>query len=530
MARTRQPQGPTRIDWSNPLVRLLALAYVGGQRIDVVKQRTATFDANVSVEPVSYGLATRTPVSNGVSFGTGPVITGSSGAVVCLANPTSSGTNYSAAFSQRSTSPNRQFGLLFNSSGVYVSAGSLEAYMFDGNAIPLRTSISNTVIDGKWHSYGANFNGGYLSLFVDGAILDSSSPNEQSVGSCVDASQIVNIGTLAGASTNGADYKTAFLGVWNRLLSTDEYRSLSENPWQIFAPPRRIWIQLGAASGGAGATGTSAATLASVTGTAAGTLAIAAASAATLGAVTGTAAGEAAIAGTSAQSLAATTGTAAATLAIAATSAATLAATTGTAAGTLAIAATSAETIGAVTGAANGTTLGAASGTSAATLANTTGTAAGTLALAATSSATVGIVTGTSAGTISIGGASAQTLNDVTGVAVGNTTGVTNGVSIVTLDSVSGSAAGYADILATSSGALDAISGTAAGAISIIGVSADILADVTCGVPPPTLPLEVPTSSRTLAAAVIRLGASPLAAESLRLGATPTRKAPPRLG
>lgn len=248
MARTRQPQGAARIDWSNPLARLLALAYVGGQRIDVVKQRTATFDANVSVEPVSYGLATRTPVSNGVSFGTGPVITGSSGAVVCLANPTSSVTNYSSAFSQRSTSPNRQFGLLFNSSVVYASAGSLEAYMFDGAAVPFRTSISNTVIDGKWHSYGANFNGGYFSLFVDGAILDSSSSSEQSVGSCVDASQIVTTGTLAGSSINGADYKTAFLGVWNRLLSTDEYRSLSENPWQIFAPPRRLWIQLGGAA------------------------------------------------------------------------------------------------------------------------------------------------------------------------------------------------------------------------------------------------------------------------------------------
>ncbi len=45
---------------------------------------------------------------------------------------------------------------------------------------------------------------------------------------------------------------------------------------------------------------------------------------------------------------------------------------------------------------------------------------------------------------------------------------------------------------------------------------------------PPTLPLEVPESTRTLNAQESRIGSSPVAADPRRLGAATTRKAPPR--
>lgn len=517
MARTRQPQGMVRA-----IIPRYADATVAINFAQLRNQGTI-----VTCQPILTGGATQRPNVGGI--GAGPP--DANGGYIALGTTAATQLNTQSGVICWVPTTTSAVAALFNSSFTagangfainQLANGTVELSKHNTAAIVTTTNAANNnAVNTLAWSYTT---AGTATVVLNGVVTSANSAQSLTHGDAV-------LGKYR-SGDNAFCIAVLFnlFVLWPKTRSATELSYLCENPWSVFSSPRRLWVQLGAASGGAGATGTSAATLEGVTGTAVGTLAIAAASAATLGAVTGTAAGAAAIAGVSAQTLEETTGTAAATLAIAATSADTLAATVGTAAGTLAVAATSAQTLGAVTGTANGTTLGAASGTSAATLANTTGTAAGTLALAATSSATVGIVTGTSAGTISVGGASAQALSDVTGVAVGNTTGATNGVSIVTLDSVSGSAAGYADILATSAGALEAISGTAAGAISIIGVSADILADVTCGVPPPTLPLEVPTSSRTLAAAVIRLGASPLAAESPRLGATPVRKAPPRLG
>lgn len=238
----------------------------------------------------------------------------------------------------------------------------------------------------------------------------------------------------------------------DRPWSDAQVREWHATPWQVYAPAvRRLYFT--ASAGPSGITGTSTATLASVTGAAAGTVAIAGASTATLTDVAGTATGTVAVSGASTAAVAAVTGTATGSVVsgVVGSSTATLGAITGTAAGTVRVAGASAQSVGAVAGTAAGQII--VTGLSSATLAAITGSATGTVGTApvlGSSSASIAGVTGSASGTVRVGGASAATVGAVTGSATGTTLQIIVGASVRTLDAVTGVATGTVSDLAPS--------------------------------------------------------------------------------
>lgn len=222
------------------------LVYTPSLDRDVVRGAQATLEAGVVLGTDKYGVSVTTATERGVTFGSGvpKPLSGGDWTALALARPAPSyNTAYTAAFSQRRTSPNKQCGFLFNSNGVNPSSGSgrIEVFAFDGTDIPFCTSTSASVVDGEWHAFVGRMSGAIGRLYLDGAIL-SSTQTFTSIGNWYDSAQEVTIGRLGGAYEAGRSTPFALVAVWDRALSDAEVAEISANPWQLFrADPIRIY-------------------------------------------------------------------------------------------------------------------------------------------------------------------------------------------------------------------------------------------------------------------------------------------------
>jgi hypothetical protein len=273
MARTRQPQGAARID---PFfaIGLAELSY----------QRTSLLDG-----------------SAWTSFGTAPTYD---------AGPHGLRVNSTAAFGGLYRTPRINcataeqthlfVGEVGTSTGAY--AGLIGSARGDGGAGSL--SIQRNAANNGWSVYpNSSYSdmtpdlitgvglvslvmssfGGSTAVFVNGVPwrLDALAATAQTT--C----RLLTFGERSASASYATKGVCYLRGAWARGMSQTVAQELSRNPWQLFAPSRRVWVQLGAAAGGVASDGVGAAAGSGTAGGVGASLFYGVASAAGVGAATG---------------------------------------------------------------------------------------------------------------------------------------------------------------------------------------------------------------------------------------------------
>ena len=225
--RTSQPQGPARIDWSNPITRGLVAATIGGN----VVQGNAV--SHQSPRLFREGTAFDCTGSEFIDFGS--VFNNTNPAsLVALFNPDA----IAPAIGQEADilSCGDRLTLRINSTGGV--AGQILFYLFDGNNwygvhSGVQVVPGNTCFAAGVHS--GNKNAVFLKQAGVFSTASASSPQRAAT------TQPLRVGLSAetARSLNGG---VLFTAAFNRALSDAEIKSLSDNPWQIFAPDSKaLW-------------------------------------------------------------------------------------------------------------------------------------------------------------------------------------------------------------------------------------------------------------------------------------------------
>lgn len=244
---TRQPQGPTGVDWGNPLARGLVrlIDFSGPAPRDLVTGQYLTqVGSNVSSVVTRRGKATAntaestfwTLPTNGETLGNlsmGWIGAFSGGSVpIIVRDNTSVGGNYffrnnGGAWQHRYGGTDSSTASTINTSQVYVA-------LFIGDSTT-------------------------ASTYVDGALI---------VQSAIGSEAFVSPWYIHQNGSNGTGplATSVLMPIWRRPLSAAEGASWMQNPWQLFAP-QQIIIPLEVAASGTPVL--SAATVTSITSTAA---------------------------------------------------------------------------------------------------------------------------------------------------------------------------------------------------------------------------------------------------------------------
>jgi hypothetical protein len=259
--RTRQPQQAVRLDWSHPLARNLALAWVASAGdLDLVTGKAgSTEGTRPSAQPFAGRLGRKFSGNGDISFGTRPDLSFSGlsnqtlFAEVFIPDTTSvsnfvcgrvqSNWDYSLSIS----SANQQFafgtGGLAGGNAVLVPAASVGGGLapYQGRPVPLCGTYDKVT----------------AKLYVDGILKNSAALT----GSFPNDTDQFAIGSRGGGNQTSSQLNGAYVSIvliFKRTLNDAEVASLSANPWQLFASAPS---QLMAEAASSGASGTFAATL-----------------------------------------------------------------------------------------------------------------------------------------------------------------------------------------------------------------------------------------------------------------------------
>lgn len=245
--RTRQPQTPVGVDWTNPLTRgLLFLGVPRGSRIaDISRYGRGVSSTGAGASFANPDLLFSGSQSSGaVSYGDVdwfaglPVIT--VGAVCRVTTP---GT-YNLVAKWGSASQH-EFLLQTTSTGhtLAVLDGSNFGVWTSTHAQPVGVPMA---LAGAWRG-GAN---AYVACNGSVQSLTDTAPNPS--GPINNGTTIFQFGIAEdGSPFNG---RLSLVPIWGRALTIVELVSWTNNPWQLFAPEvRRIWMP--GAGGGANVSG-----------------------------------------------------------------------------------------------------------------------------------------------------------------------------------------------------------------------------------------------------------------------------------
>ncbi len=227
--RTRQPSGPVRIDYSNPLTRGLVYAALPG------------YDAAIGLP-------------NGLTIaGAGPSGLEAKGTY----------SSYLAAADVQARTIIAEHVYTSNAAdwqahawGHYVSTGDNSTFAIGlaGSANQIyfankRNNDNNTLSDSITFPYRRVWGmsgtfGSTATVYRDG--VSYSSAASSGAAWATDSRCRYSVGS---PTTTGKSYPWAYM--WARILSDAEHLSIYRNPWQIFAPdPRRLYFGAGATGGG----------------------------------------------------------------------------------------------------------------------------------------------------------------------------------------------------------------------------------------------------------------------------------------
>jgi hypothetical protein len=528
MIRTRQPQGAVRFDPS-------ALGFVP----EVIALPTYGVVNLGSSGPHSSADAPISPRRNGLAYAFDGVANRKIATSLPVPAQGSNKAFYLVSFTPNAVPETGSYSNVVNASKFQLSWGHTNAsfrnaLVFYDNSGTYRSVNLLTTAAGVPTVACATFDpdGQTVWLYQDGALCGSVT----GAANFGDAGNGTNweIGFLTSvSSTFNGSINLAVISS-TRCITKDKAQQLSRNPWQLFAPSRRVWVQLGAAAGGGAVTGTASITQSPHTLT---------------GAVT------VAVSGTLNKTPAAQTATTAAAVAIAGTLNKTQAAQTVTTAGSVAVSGTFNKTPAAQTLTASGTVASGVTGTASITPTAQTVTGSGAVPIAATATVTPSAQTATTSGAVQVAATATITPAAQTLTATGTVVSGVVGNATITPAAQTATASGTVPIAATATvtpapqtlSSTAAVSGGAVTGTANIYVSAQTLvaaaniivlgtATITpapqtlLGLEAGTLPADIPASSRTLSQMTERLGSEWVATDPARLGLATARRSRPRLG
>jgi hypothetical protein len=243
--RYSQPQRGARIDWANPLTSRLSTAIVfNGPAYDAVSGSLLTSTSfgsapNISAGTKGLGLA---------GSGGGVALTGknfqlpSEYTVTCLVSLSAVDASYGGVIS------------IANSAGTETAFQIQRGSATDAFAVSTSTasygvasggSISGLV--GKYACITFTRTASGTKLVINAVATTGTAGTVGTIGN----GRIVIFGERASSATTGSDGLAYGLYIHNRALSDAEIKSLSDNPWQLFAPvSRAIWVPVSAGSTG----------------------------------------------------------------------------------------------------------------------------------------------------------------------------------------------------------------------------------------------------------------------------------------
>jgi hypothetical protein len=226
----RQPQGPTQVDWGNPLTRGLLVAVIGGQRANLATGRLPDITQTVSQRALLSGLNWSSASGGGyLEFGALPVLSAVSfGALVTTAAPDSFAISSAQALGLQGISIPLGFGSVPGTNGVRVATSSSE------ETITGTYSTTQPVhIAGVW-SQGAP-----LLQYRNGVFVNQGA----ALGGTITSSTGLRL-FRRGDTAPAGDVSVAFAFVSARVMSACEIAALHENPWQLFRTRRARFYSL----------------------------------------------------------------------------------------------------------------------------------------------------------------------------------------------------------------------------------------------------------------------------------------------
>ena len=229
--RTQRPTGPMVVDWSNPITRGLVSVHIAGH-----SGGWAVNGASLIASPV--GLSEKY-VSASSNYLSAPLAVTYPLTMFALHRQTSLGVNR-ALISVGNSSTGRHVLYFGTANQLLVFSGSSPGQWGSSSASVFYSDTSSYHMAMGVVRSSSNRQGYY----------DGVSPFGANTGvDTVAASNTVALGAswLSGGPSAGLYWpgEIALAGVFNRDLSDQEIKSLSDNPWQLFAP-RRIWVPQGA--------------------------------------------------------------------------------------------------------------------------------------------------------------------------------------------------------------------------------------------------------------------------------------------
>ena len=253
MARTRQPQTPVRIDWSNPLAQSLEFVLLGSQRLYNPTGKSLTWSlSNPGPLITPVGLATSIQEVDYVSYplpvasgGTNPWTMAGLFLPITLsssnANPDG---NAVAGYCETPNTATAWDRTLYLQNTTHLWRG----YLYDG-ATKFATSTAAAAV-GKLDKVIVTSSGAQLVCAVDG-VPDVSTGTSNNGYNAYSSAEFC----LGNPISAGGILQTAvplFIKS-NRFWTAEMRRSFFDNPWQIFAPSRRV-VVFGADTGGGSTT------------------------------------------------------------------------------------------------------------------------------------------------------------------------------------------------------------------------------------------------------------------------------------
>ena len=262
--RTRQPQFPAPIDWSNPVNIGLQATFspVMGVMFDTslsgaIRSTVDTGTRQVSDPGVSRGYTAgqRSTFASSSRYG----LTGAMTIVVIFDANTL--TNYSALLSCQDTTTTNGWELRLGA-----SSGSSEVLMHRANAADYRqfATAANRFTAGSKNNFLAVTCAPTIEtapvVYANGILYNTASIAGAITGSPTASTSTLDIGART-AGTTQLDGAVLFAALWSRALSAAEIESLRRNHAQVYQPaPRRMWVPVSAGGSAAVTLGSAAAT------------------------------------------------------------------------------------------------------------------------------------------------------------------------------------------------------------------------------------------------------------------------------
>lgn len=248
---TTQPQEPVGIDWGNPINEDLATASIPGVASILMYPQKSSSTLASSRELYKFGYALRKPIGNtaGLVFNSPGHLVTSDGAytgdfTILFLGKAEQNTTRGVAFFQIQESggfPCVAFGTNMTNADTD-SSGTLGVSIFNGGW--QWEYASGVVVANESAAFACRRKTGVPGLFKNGVQLSVSSGSGGgspfSTGAVGSSSAQIVIQGRPNNSTPGIDLLSG-VWTWNRALSDTEIASISDNPWQLFAP-RSIWV------------------------------------------------------------------------------------------------------------------------------------------------------------------------------------------------------------------------------------------------------------------------------------------------